>query len=196
MRFILSEVLWVLDALSPSEWQLIRELPDIASGRTCHPTAKERLYPSPLSEEVIADESTLTQVEDWDELIRPELEEAFAQARFVVEEDLKNCRILSVEDFFHGDAFPDEEETAGFAFDFPELYRIEVPHEHTEFWYSTLNQARLLMNEEYAIAGSEERFIEMTPGMPGYNEERMLLIAQYELFSVVQSILVENVMGE
>jgi len=81
MRFILSDELWVLDALSPSEWQLIRELPEIASGRHYHPAAKDRLYPSPLSEEVIADESTLMQVEDWDELIRPELEEAVAQAR-------------------------------------------------------------------------------------------------------------------
>lgn len=196
MRFILSDDLWVLDALSPSEWQLIRELPEVASGRHYHPAAKDRLYPSPLAEEVIADESTLTQVEDWDELIRPELEEAFAQARFTVEEDLKKCRILSIEDFFNGDSASDEEGAAEFEFDFPELYRIEVPLEHTEFWYSTLNQARLLMNEEYDIAGAEERFVAMSPGMPGYNEERMLLIAQYELFSVVQSILVENVMGD
>jgi len=196
MRFVLSDELWVLDALSPSEWQLLRELPDIASGRTCHPTARERLYPSPFAEEVIADESTLTQVEDWEELIRPELEESFAHARFTVERDLKNCRLLSIEDFFDGGSYSDEEATAEFEFDFPELYRIEVPLDHTEFWYSTLNQARLLMNEEYDIAGAEERFLAMSPGMPGYNEERMLLIAQYELFSVVQSILVENVMGE
>ena len=62
MRFILAEEFWVLDALSPAEWQLIRELPDVAAGNRFSDKAKERLFPSPLSEEVIADESTLTQI--------------------------------------------------------------------------------------------------------------------------------------
>jgi len=91
MRFILAEDIWVLDALSPAEWQLIRDLPSVAEGTGFGAGARERLYPSPLSEEVIADESTLSQIEDWDELIRPELEESFARDRLVVEKDLKNA---------------------------------------------------------------------------------------------------------
>ncbi len=193
MRFILADDFWVLDVLSPAEWQLLQELPAIASGENFTPSSRERLYPSPLSEEVIADESTLTQVEDWEELIRPELEESFAEARHVVEEDLKGGRVLTLEEFFADEiGMPPAPEVRDFSF--PEFYRLEVDLEHTEAWYSSLNQARLLMNEEYSIAGAEERFVSLTPDMPGYNEERMLLVAQYELFSVIQSILVENVM--
>jgi hypothetical protein len=76
------------------------------------------------------------------------------------------------------------------------MRRIVVAHEHTEAWYSTLNQARLLMNEEYDLANAEERQLirAMDPSLVG--EDRLLLIAQYELYSVIQSILVENLMQD
>jgi hypothetical protein len=199
MRFILAEDFWVLDALSPAEWQLIRELPEVASGIRFGEKTRERLYPSPLSEEVIADESTLSQIEDWDELIRPELEESFARARFIVEKDLRNARTVPfselVADELSDDEFEDEFEEAGFTVPTHEFYRVNVPHENTEPWYSTLNQARLLMNEEYDLADAEERILLRSLGAAAMDEERMVLFAQYELYSVVQSILVENLMG-
>ncbi len=196
MRFILSEHFWVLDALSPAEWELIQQLPDLASGRHLHQRSRDRLFPSPISDDVIADENTLTQIEDWDELIRPELEEAFSQARLIVGQDLKQVRRLSIDELFDEGSYVDDMEEVNFLTGSNSAYRIEVPLEHTEPWYSTLNQARLLMNEEYDIAGAEERFIAKTVGMKGLNDERMLLIAQYELYSVLQSILVENIMNQ
>ncbi len=75
-----------------------------------------------------------------------------------------------------------------------ELRRVVVPLEHTEAWYSVLNQARLLMNEEYDLADSSERFMIEMNGPDSVDQERMLLLAQYEMYSVIQSILVENVM--
>jgi len=196
MRFILTEDVWVLDALSPTEWHLIRDLPEIAAGTRFGDKARERLFPSPLSEEVIADESTLAQVEDWEELIRPDLEESFARARFTVEKDLKNARAIPLEERDPSDGNGDGWEEAGYAMPRQQLYRVEVPHDHTEPWYSTLNQARLLMHEEYDLADAEERTLIRSLGTGSMDEERMLLFAQYELFSVVQSILVENLMGE
>ena len=195
MRFILSEHFWVLDALSPAEWQLIRNLPDIASGKHFHQRSRDRLFPSPISDDVIADENTLTQIEDWDELIRPELEEAFSEARAVVAKDLNRVQSLSVEEILDEGAYVDEMEDVSEEMDSGRVYRVEVAHEHTEPWYSTLNQARILMNEEYGIADAEDRFIAKTAGMKGLDEERMVLIAQYELYSVLQSILVENIMN-
>ena len=76
------------------------------------------------------------------------------------------------------------------------MRRIVVPHEHTEAWYSTLNQARLLMNEEYDLANASERQLVKTLDPSLVGEDRLLLIAQYELYSVIQSILVENLMEE
>lgn len=196
MRFILSEHLWVLDALSPAEWHLISALPDVASGRHFSQRSRDRLFPSPISDDVIADENTLTQIEDWDELIRPELEEAFSLARVIVAGDLKQARSLSLGDIFAEGSYLEEMEATGFAMESDKVYRVEVPLDHTEPWYSTLNQARLLMNEEYDIADSDERVIAKTVGMKGLNEDRMLLVAQYELYSVLQSILVENIMNQ
>lgn len=196
MRFILAEDFWVLDALSPAEWQLIRELPEVAAGTRFGEKTRERLFPSPLSDEVIADESTLSQIEDWDELIRPELEESFARARFIVEKDLRSARTVPFSEIIDGELSDDELEEAGFTMPTHELYRVDVPHEHTEPWYSTLNQARLLMNEEYDLADAEERMLLRSLGAAAMDEERMILFAQYELYSVVQSILVENLMGD
>ena len=196
MRFILAEDFWVLDALSPAEWQLIHELPEIAAGTRYGDKARERLFPSPLSEEVIADESTLSQIEDWDELIRPELEESFALARFIVEKDLRNVRSVPFEAVIPLDSTQAELDEVEFELPAQQFYRVDVPHEHTEPWYSTLNQARLLMNEEYDLADAEERMLIRSLGAGSIDEGRMLLFAQYELFSVVQSILVENLMGE
>ena len=196
MRFILAEDFWVLDALSPAEWELIRELPEVAAGTRFGDKARERLFPSPLSDEVIADESTLTQIEDWDELIRPELEESFAQARFIVEKDLRKARAVPFHEVIPVEIAEEILEEAGVMMPDHLLYRVDVPHEHTEPWYSTLNQARLLMNEEYDLADAEERMLIRSLGAGAMDEERMMLFAQYELYSVVQSILVENLMGD
>jgi hypothetical protein len=205
MRFILSEHSWILDALSPAEWHLVSELPAIASGIRFRDSTRERLFPSPLAPDVVADENTIEQIEDWDELIRPELEETFSSARSIVEDDLKRFRKVPAADLASESHFENEEndfeddlaeEEELFLADGTEFYRVEVPIEHTDAWYSTLNQARLLMNEEFQIADSEERLIARSGGIEGLDEVLMVLVAQYELYSVVQSILVENIMSE
>lgn len=196
MRFLLSEDYWALDSLFPGEWEWIRILPRLASGQDFRPESRDRLLPSPLAPDVMADESTLSQMEDWDELIRPEIAESFAEAREIVEEDLDRCESLTLEAYPEDDPIHEELAEAGFPGDLPEMRRIVVPHEHTEAWFSTLNQARLLMNEEYDIANAEERQLVkmLDPSLVG--EDRLLLIAQYELYSVIQSILVENLMED
>lgn len=195
MRFLLSEHFWVLDSLYPTEWEWLRELPRIASGEDFSSAARERLFPPPLSEDTLADESTLAQAEDWDELIRPELVETFATARSVVEKD-----IAKGERFEPEAPDPDDSEIdfaeAGIPLELPEFYRVVVPNEHSDAWYSTLNQARLLLNEEHDLAASQDRQLAKMLGPESIDEDRLLLIARYELYSVVQSILVENLMSD
>ncbi len=194
MRFLLSEHHWALDSLFPGEWEWIRQLPEIASGRHFRPEALERLYPPPLAPDVLADESTLSQTEDWEELIRPELADAFAEARAVVAANLALSESMRLDDYPEDDPIRKEFEEAGIPGELLEMRRLLVPYENTEAWYSTLNQARLLMNEAHGLAGSEERHLAKSLGPESVGEDRLLLIAQYELYSVVQSILVENVM--
>lgn len=196
MRFLLSEDYWALDSLFPGEWEWIQILPRLASGRDFRAESRERLLPSPLAPDVLADESTISQMEDWEELIRPEIAETFAEAREIVESDLERCETLSLEAYSDDDPIHEALAEAGFPGDLPEMRRIVVPHEHTEAWYSTLNQARLLMNEEYDLANASERQLVKTLDPSLVGEDRFLLIAQYELYSVIQSILVENLMEE
>lgn len=199
MRFLLSEDHWVLDSLFPGEWEWIRMLPRLASGDDFSAEARERLFPSPLAPEVLADVGTIAQMEDWDELIRPELEDSFASARFVVESDISQAQTYQFEDGDDDeeeDPFRDELEELGLPLELPELRRVVVPFEHTEAWYSTLNQARLLMNEEYDLAAAEERHLAKSLGPEVVGSDRLLLIAQYEIYSFIQSILVERVMQD
>lgn len=194
MRFILSEDHWALDSLFPGEWEWIRMLPGLAAGEGFSHSSRERLFPSPLAPEVLADVGTISQMEDWNELVRPGLEEVFAGARAVVEQDLSECQVYNTAEDEVEDPFREELEELGFPVDLPEMRRVVVPFEHTEAWYSTLNQARLLMNEEFDLATAEERHLAKALGPELVGSDRLLLIAQYEMYSFIQSILVEQVM--
>ncbi|MAS94225.1 MAG: hypothetical protein CMO55_13595 [Verrucomicrobiales bacterium] len=187
MRFLKNEDSWSLDALTPAEWQLIEELPGIAAGEGFRPASRERLFPSPFDTSTLADEDTLSHVDDWEEFVKPDLESTFSQSRDIVKEDLSGVRNLSPEEMPEIDAFEWLGENL-------ELKRVDVPVEHTEPWYSVLNQARLLMNEEYGLADAEDRAIAQSEGIHSIDQDRVLLLAQYELYSVLQSILIESIM--
>jgi vacuolar-type H+-ATPase subunit I/STV1 len=188
MRFLLTEDFWVLDALSPAEWHLVAELPAAASGESFSESARERLFPPPVDPKTEADPETLEQAADWKDYVQPELEELFDDARKTVEKDIESVETISAEDFLGPD------QPAELASHLPELRRVRIPIENSEAWYSTLNQARLLMNEEHALAESEERLLARLEQADEIDEDRFLLIAQYELYSAVQIMLVENVM--
>ncbi|MDA8908649.1 MAG: hypothetical protein P1U81_07510 [Verrucomicrobiales bacterium] len=189
MRFQLTEDYWALDALSPAEWHLVAELPGTAAGENFSEETRARLYPSPLSPDSLADEETLSSIDDWNEFVQPEIESTFRNAREIVEKDLEKVEFVSMEEFFS----PEQYELI--KADLPELRRVTIRLENTEAWYSTLNQARLLMNEEYDLASSEERLMLRLEHQENIDQERLLIFAQYELYSAVQGMLVENVMG-
>jgi len=188
MRFVLTDESWFLDALSASEWHLLCELPPTAAGEKFEQSTRDRLFPSPLANDTLADEASLAEIDDWNSFVRPDLDEGFADARAVVQVDLD-----SVESF-PADAILEPEQIE-FAGGEKELRRVVVPLENTEAWYSALNQARLLMNEEYDLTDGGDRFMLEMQGPDAVDQDRMLLLAQYEMYSVIQSILVENVMG-
>lgn len=188
MRFVLTDESWFLDALSASEWHLLCELLPTAAGDNFKQSTRDRLFPSPLANDTLADEDSLEEIDDWNNFVRPDLDEGFADARAVVEADLETVESFAAEVILE----PEQVELAGGE---KELRRVVVPLENTDAWYSTLNQARLLMNEEYDLADGGDRFMIEMQGPDAVDQDRMLLLAQYEMYSVVQSILVENVMN-
>ena len=181
MKLKLTNESWILDELHPIEWEFLSQLEEIAAGKEASAKALRRLKPNPLESlsEQTGDHDEF--LDDWKELVQPELDIAFAAAREQVADDLsKACG-----------ANPSQA-------DRPSASRVEVANEHTELWYSALNQARLLMNEVHDIAGASERF-GMSPD-PGEEIDpsewlgRLMLLARYEFYTALQSVLVEHLM--
>lgn len=188
MRFLLTDDFWALDALSPAEWHLVAELPAAATASNYRAGSSERLFPSPVSPEELADEETISQVDDWKRFVQPDLEELFQDARKTVERDIEGVEKVSASEFLSPDEIKELD------VELPDLRRVAVSKEHTEAWYSTLNQARILLNEEHELAESEERMLAHMDAADDIDEARFLLIAQYEMYSAVQIMLVEHVM--
>ena len=188
MRFVLTDEFWALDALTPAEWHLVAELPAASDSDAFSPATRERLFPSLFSPDALVDEDTQSHLEDWDQFVTPDLKDTFDDARALIAQDIAKVESFEVEEML-------EPEYAEMAEGVPELKRLRVPIEHTESWYSVLNQARLMMNEEFDLAESDDRLLLQFQDAENVDQDRLMLLAQYEIYSVIQSILVENVMN-
>jgi len=212
MRFLLTEGFWALDQLNPFEWHLLAKLPETARGIGLPPGTRERLFPPLLPTETLADEETLAMVEDWSEFTRPEIASRFESERDLVEIDLSEVAWVErteegPEDHEQPEELenPEESESEGFEDPVPEATilagerygRVTVATDHTDAWYSALNQARILLHEAHQLADAEERRLLVTPtdeADADLDRERLYLVAQYEFYSALQGLLVEHVM--
>lgn len=191
MRFTLRETEWVLDFLSTAEWYFVFELPKLASGEGVSEEHLENILPPPIVDES-GDPVDSEDTQDWNEYVRPDIEDGFARDRAVVALDIDGAEKTEnpVEWFDDDDEIPEPP---------PEgpMWRVRVNTDHTEQWYSTLNQTRLLLNREHGLAEDDSRFRMAIFGVnddEGISQEKALLLAQYEFYSVIQNILVENIM--
>jgi len=204
MRLVLTQEGWVFDGLSGLEWLFLQRLPILVDELVDDGDARLRLFPDPVrgtGEEARegsgtdADENGGEITRDWENYVQPELETLFDEARRVVAGDLE--RVRRFEDAGGGDL-------GGQA-----SFSLEVPGEHVEQWNSTLNQARLLMNEVHDLAETERRLAEGLMELWGDEEEpggkegrsrqaeaypQWLLLAQYGFYGALQSYLIEYVM--
>ncbi len=206
MRIVLSKEGWVFDGLTGLEWLFLQRLPILVDELSADEDARLRLFPDPIREnaEEAREGSGLDEddnggiVADWQNYVRPELETLFDEARRVVAKDLEEVQQ------FQEEGSADEEESSEHFF-----YSLEVSGEHVEQWNSTLNQARLLMNEVYELADSERRLAENLMDVAADTEEpeddenrsrqakaypKWLLLAQYGFYGAVQSFLIETLM--
>ncbi|HEY2572706.1 MAG TPA: hypothetical protein VGH65_01515, partial [Verrucomicrobiaceae bacterium] len=122
---------WRMGEMQKLHLDFLKLAADDASMSDC-PGARERLFPKPLSgkEEWIDDEFN----EEWKELMAPELEMQFAGEVGTFLADL--------------DAAQPEKGKIGAG---TALFRLEVPLAHGQAWFSTLNQARLLLDLKYKL---------------------------------------------
>jgi hypothetical protein len=166
-------------------------LPGLASGEGFSDEVRKKLLPSPIVDEN-GDPVTSEDTEDWNEYVRPDLEEGFAQDRAIVSMDID--RAEKTEDPLKW--FEEEEEVPENLPDGP-MWRVTVDTDHTEQWYSVLNQTRIMMNEAHGLAEDDSRFLMSLFGSISgeISQEKALMLAQYEFYCVIQNILVENLMN-
>ncbi|MCB1237719.1 MAG: DUF2017 family protein [Verrucomicrobiae bacterium] len=175
---MVSENNWAFEHLGPFEWRFFTELPADAAGESVDAYCRRRLLPDPLDVPAGKRGEHEDFINDWNEYVRPDLTAGFREARERVAADLKNARRAAAS------LPPTEEGHPG---------RISVALDGVEAWYSTLNQARLLLNEQHRIADSIDNFIEEDMSIE-LQSDLLLLLAKYEFYTAVQAIMVENLM--
>jgi hypothetical protein len=143
--------------IEPIEVELLQQVsPSAETGGD--EQAESRLHPKPAS----AEETKL--LEDWEELVRPELRQLFLSSRETVEADLKMLKL----------------EKNG-------LGRFSIPRNHGEAWLNALNQARLVLAAKFAF--TEEELSRYEP--PLAFSRRDLVLLQMNFYAMVQERLIE-----
>ena len=166
---------WRLGEMQEIHLDFLRLAADDASMSDC-PGGRERLYPQPLTgkEELLEEKFN----EEWNEFVASELEMQFAGDVGVFLSDLDSVQPVRRT----GDAAP-------------RLFRLDVPLAHGQAWFSTLNQARLLLDLKHGLHGPMDA--------PGETEAktrteddhgRLLVLMRYEFYAWIQEWLVRNVL--
>ncbi len=192
MRFEITDHDLILDRMTSEEWQIVGAAPE-ASDPANQGDNAEVFLQQPLYEDLVEEAKFSDSDEDgmdWGSLQHDGYMTDYFQHRQTVESDLKQVESCLVEG---EDLPPILEPLAG-----EMIYRLFIPREHAASWYFVLNQARLLLNNAHDLADAPDRQkLQNRELSREISPERLHLFALYEVFSVLQSILIENgLLGE
>ncbi|MEI6323405.1 MAG: DUF2017 family protein [bacterium] len=125
-----------------------------------YPDGSSRLLPYPGEDEEL--------LQDWEDLVQPELRRHFITERAVVADDLS--RLIQGRGK-------------------NPLWSIEIPMKHTDAWLTTLNACRLALASEYDL--TEAELSEKTE--PDFSSERGFALMQVNFFAFMQECLIRGV---
>ena len=179
MRITYDDDSFTLGDMSEPEWFLLQRLPALAAGEGIDPESRRRLTPDPLDLPADARAGHEEFLEDWKEYVQPDLNEAFDSARKRVLADLEDVTETS-------ERLENDDDAT--------VYTLKVDRDRTELWYSTLNQARLLMNESYDITQLEKEILEDQNGEAAEDPAKRILVVQNGFYSFIQSYFLEHLM--
>lgn len=172
---------WRINEMHSIHLDFLRLAADDASMNDC-PGARERLYPAPVRGKDAADNEEL--LNDWEEFVAPELEMKFAGEVGTFLSDLDSAVKIGPSG--------DDEDSA-------EEFRLDVPVDHGMAWFSTLNQARLLLDLKYKLHDAEDAPEEnILREQPSTDDDaaRMLVLMRYEFYAWIQEWLVRHVLSQ
>ena len=170
---------WDLNEMEEVHLTILKQaVDDIAYGQT--EDGRRRLFPHPLGEE----ESFLEEefLEDWREFVSDELEERFGADVKLFLDDLAKAQSEEVE-------LEDGEKI--------QLFHLSLPMDHGPSWFSTLNQARLMMDQKWKFHNENDQFVPfLTPAVLGdlNPQERFAAYLRYDVYCMIQEWLVKNVL--
>lgn len=168
---------WQLADMEDIHVQLLRQATEDASMTDCL-EGRSRLCPSPVAAKDEVREGEF--LEDWTEFVAGELETQFAEDVGTLLTDLDAMESHPVEDE------PGESR-----------HRLTVPLDHGMAWFSTLNQARLMLDQRYRLHPNGQEFDPHPPEeqIPGIDpSERFTVYMRYEFYAVLQEWLVKEVL--
>ncbi len=154
----------------------LRLAADDASMNDC-PGGRERLYPPPVSQRDLEEEEEL--VEDWKEFVTSELEMKFASEVGIFLSDLDDAKAVR--------RSSDKES--------PKQYRLDIPLEHGMAWFSSLNQARLLLDLKFKLHEQPDELatsIVQEQSIEDEDPDRLLVLMRYEFYAWIQEWLVRH----
>lgn len=170
--------LWRISDLDEVHIQLIRQAADDASIGDS-PEGRARLFPQPVSQKDEIREGEF--LEDWNEFVTEDLETQFASDVGVVLSDLDN-------------AVPQRSTKESTK----RSLRLDIPLEHASAWFSTLNQARLILDQKYKLHPDGDGDFEpvLREGEEGDLDmhERLEVFMRYEFYAAMQEWLVRHTM--
>lgn len=144
------------------------------------PEGRTRLYPPPMAaKEAFLDEEFIN---DWKEYVSSDLEMSFASDVGTFLSDLDEAKVTSK-----------TEETG------EKLYVLDIPLDHGAAWFSTFNQARLMMDLKYQLhpeehPAEEVEVVRETPPAYDSNPARIFVLMRYEFYAYIQEWLVQHVL--
>lgn len=141
------------------------------------PTIVTRLYPHPLDPEEEETDREKAE-EDWADFVRPELVAAFDNSLLTVMNDLAQAKVEELEG--EGEAASDEV-----------YYRFEIPGDHAESWFQTLNRARIVLSIKHRLPLNEYS-IEEDEQVP---LQRILAAHISDSFAEISELLVRQMMS-
>lgn len=115
------------------------------------------------------DENEAELLEDWQEIVEPELESLFQSALDVVEEDLKTMRVNGS----NGEGL------------------IRLPMNHLEKWIHALNQARLTLAARHDFSEQD-----MDRVFPLTGDSRALALLQIRFYGLLQELFLRELGDE
>jgi hypothetical protein len=142
------------------------------------PEGRERLYPSPMAAKDAAREEEF--LNDWHEYVGSDLEMQFAGDVGTFLSDIDEAKKYGLS--------PDSEEN---------LFRLDIPIEHGQAWFSTLNQARLMLDLKHKLHTAEQPLDEdVVREIQGSGDDasRIFVLMRYEFYSWIQEWLVQHVL--